>query len=148
MKKAILITLALFVVARITAQVPPRAENNAALRYWNAFAQMSDATITDAQSRQLEAIANGTSAWDESAFGKLLDDNAQAVETMLRGTSFPYCAWGLDYQLGAATPIPQIPRGRALARLVDLRTGAPVLAVTRTADEQLIAAVIGHEDDP
>lgn len=117
MRKAILITLALFMVAPVTAQVPPGAENNAALRYWNAFAQMSDATITDAQSRQLEAIANGTSAWDESAFGKLLDDNAQAVETMVRGTSFPYCAWGLDYQLGAATPIPQIPRGRALARL-------------------------------
>jgi hypothetical protein len=78
---------------------------------------MSDATVTEAQSRQLEAIANGTSAWDESAFGKLLDDNAQAVETMVRGTSFPYCAWGLDHKLGADTPIPQIPRGRALARL-------------------------------
>lgn len=119
MRKTILITLALFMVAPITAQVPPGAENNAALRYWNAFAQMSDARITDAQSRQLEAIANGTAAWDESAaaFGKLLDDNAGAVETMVRGTSFPYCAWGLDYQLGAATPIPQIPRGRALARL-------------------------------
>ena len=70
-----------------------------------------------AQSHQLEAIANGTSPWDESAFGKLVSDNAEAVETMVRGTSLPYCAWGLDFQLGAATPIPQIPRGRALARL-------------------------------
>ncbi len=117
MRKAILITLALSMVSAISAQAPPGAENNAALRYWNAFAQMSDITITDAQSRQLEAIANGTSPWDESAFGKLLDANAEAVETMVRGTSFPYCAWGLDLQLGAATPIPQIPRGRALARL-------------------------------
>lgn len=117
MKRTAVILLGLLVVSPIMAQVPPGAENNAALRYWNAFAQMSDATITDAQSRQLEAIANGTSAWDDSAFGKLLDDNAQAVETMVRGTSFPYCAWGLDFQLGAATPIPQIPRGRALARL-------------------------------
>jgi hypothetical protein len=117
MRKALLITLTLFMASPIVAQVPAGSENNAALRYWNAFAQMSDATITEAQSHQLEAIANGTSAWDESAFGKLLDDNAQAVETMVRGTSFPYCAWGLDYKLGADTPIPQIPRGRALARL-------------------------------
>jgi hypothetical protein len=83
----------------------------------NAFLIMSDATITEAQSHQLEAIANGTSAWDEPAFGKLVDDNSEAVETMVRGTSFPYCAWGLDFKLGVATPIPQIPRGRALARL-------------------------------
>ncbi len=79
--------------------------------------QNSDASITDVQSRELEAIANGTSPWDESAFGKLVDDNAEAVQTMVRGTSFPYCAWGLDYELGANTPIPHIPRGRALARL-------------------------------
>ncbi len=117
MKNAFLIALTLLIASPIVAQVPPGADNNAALRYWNAFAQMSDASITEAQSRQLEAIANGASAWDESAFGKLVDDNAEAVETMVRGTSFPYCAWGLDFKLGAATPIPQIPRGRALARL-------------------------------
>lgn len=117
MKTAIILILALLFALPATAQVPSGAENNAALRYWNAFAQMSDATITEAQSHQLEAIANGTSPWDESAFGKLVSDNAEAVETMVRGTSLPYCAWGLDFQLGAATPIPQIPRGRALARL-------------------------------
>src|SRR4051794_12440905 len=98
MKKAFLITFTLLIASPIVAQVPAGAENNAALRYWNAFVQMSDATVTEAQSRQLEAIANGTSAWDESAFGRLLDDNAQAVETMVRGTSFPYCAWGLDHK--------------------------------------------------
>jgi hypothetical protein len=128
MRTAISVILALLFTLPTTAQVPAGAESNAALRYWNAFAQMSDATITEAQSHQLEAIANGRSAWDESAFGKLLDDNAQAVETMVRGTSFPYCAWGLDHQLGADTPIPQIPRGRALARL-------NVLTAQRLADK-------------
>ena len=114
MRTAIIVILALLFALPTTAEVPSGAENNAALRYWNAFAQMSDATITEAQSRQLEAIANGTSAWDESAFGKLLDDNAQAVETMVRGTSFPYCAWGLDLQLGADNAYPADPtRARA-----------------------------------
>ena len=128
MKAVFAIVLTILLATPILAQVPAGAADNAALRYWNAFAQMSDATISDAQSRQLEAIANGASAWDESAFGKLLDDNAAAVQTMVRGTSLPYCAWGLDYRLGNDMPIPQIPRGRALARL-------NVLAAQRLASE-------------
>jgi len=137
MKLVLMIALAFVLVPQVVTQVPATAENNAALRYWNAFAQMSDATITGSQTRQLEAIANGTSAWDESAFGKLVDDNAEAVQTMVRGTLFPYCAWGLDYELGANTPIPQIPRGRALARL-------NVLTAQRLASEGDSDAATSH----
>ena len=147
MKTTFLLTLTLFIASPIVAQVPSGAGNNAALRYWNAFAQMSDATITEAQSRQLEAIANGTSPWDESAFGKLVSDNAEAVETMVRGTSLPYCAWGLDHKLGADTPIPQIPRGRALARL-NVLTAQRLAAQgnSRAATAHLLAGIRFAQD--
>ncbi len=99
------------------AQAPAGAENNAALYYWNAFAQMSDLPLNDAQVRHLETVASGVEPWDENTFGKLLDDNAGAVETMVRGTRMPYCVWGVERELGPVAPIPQIGRGRALARL-------------------------------
>src|SRR3954451_13217267 len=95
----------------LLAQTPKGAEENAALRYWNALAQMSDQTITETQSKQLEAIANGSAAWDEDAFGKLVTENRGAVETMVRGTALLYCAWGVDYALAESAPIPQIDRG-------------------------------------
>lgn len=102
---------------QLAAQVPPGAEKNAALYYWNAFAQMSDQPLSASEAQRLEAIASGSSPWDEKAFGKLLDKNAAAVETMVRGTRMPYCVWGVEPELGPVAPIPQIGRGRALARL-------------------------------
>lgn len=124
------------------AQIPKGAEGNAALRYWNAFAQMVDTRLTDAQTKQLASIADGTAPWDESAFGKLLDDNSGAVETMVRGTALPYCVWGIDYELAADTPIPQIGRGRALARL-NLLTAKRLAAQgkSREATGHLIAGL-------
>ena len=126
----------------MAAQVPKGAEDNAALRYWNAFAQMKDQTLTDAQSKQLENIAAGNAPWDEAAFGRLLDENAGAIETMLRGTDLPYCAWGVDYELADYAPIPQVGRGRALARLNVL--SAIRLATkgrSREAADRLIAGI-------
>lgn len=107
----------LLLSSTLFAQVPKGAEQNAALRYWNAFALMTDAKLSDAQGKQLDAIATGDAAWDEPAFGKFMDENAGAVRTMVRGTELPYCEWGVDYELAAKAPIAQVGRGRALARL-------------------------------
>jgi hypothetical protein len=133
--------LLIFTTAAL-AQAPKGAENNAALRYWNAFAQMVDVKLSDAQTKQLESSANGSTPWDESAFGKLLDDNSGAVETMVRGTALPYCVWGIDYELAADTPIPQIGRGRALSRL-NLLTAKRLSAQgkSREATDHLIAGL-------
>lgn len=132
----------LLAVVPIFAQVPKGAEDNAALRYWNAFALMSDQQLTDTQTKQLEAIANGTSPWDEATFGKLLNDNAGAVKALVRGTALPYCTWGVDYALAEEAPIPQVGRGRALARLNLLN--AQRLATkgdSHTATDHLIAGL-------
>jgi hypothetical protein len=137
-----LLTLLLLLGAPLLAQIHKGAEDNAALRYWNAFAQMSDQKLADAQSKQLEAIVNGSSPWDESTFGKLLAENRGAIDTMLRGTTLPYCAWGIDYVLAEDAPIPQIGRGRALARLNVLTAERLASqAKSREATDHLIAGI-------
>lgn len=134
--------MVLISAATLLAQVPKGAESNAALRYWNAFAQMSDQKLTDAQTKELEAMANGSAAWNEASFGKLLDDNHDAIETMVRGTALPYCVWGVDFELGEAAPIPQVGRGRALARL-NVLTAERLAAQgkSREATDHLIAGL-------
>lgn len=140
MKNALLFVLLL--ALPVLSQVPKGAEDNAALRYWNAFAQMTDLQLNDAQSKELQSMANGAAPWNEATFGELLDENAGAVETMVRGTALPYCVWGIDYKLAANAPIPQVGRGLALARLNVLT--AERLAIKgkgREATDHLIAGL-------
>ncbi|HEY3929889.1 MAG TPA: hypothetical protein VGL89_16075 [Candidatus Koribacter sp.] len=149
--KRLVFILAL-IAAPLFAQVPKGAENNASLRYWNAFAQMSDQPLSSAEAQHMEGVAKGTVPWDEAAVGKLLDQNAGAVETMVHGTTFPYCVWGIDYwgndkHLVAASPIPDLGRGRALARLNIL--AARRLAAqgkSREATDHLVAGIRFAQD--
>ncbi len=142
MNRLSFVAVFLIVTSSMVAQAPKGADDNAALRYWNAFAQLSDEALTDAQSKELESIANGNAPWNESAFGKLLNKNQDAVETMLRGTALPYCVWGVDYDLAEAAPIPQVGRGRALARL-NVLTAERLAAQgkSREATDHLLAGV-------
>jgi hypothetical protein len=144
MKNLALILLSLILAPWTFAQSaqPGCTHNNAALHYWNAFAQMKDQPLAEAQSKQLEAIAEGQEPWNEALFGQLLEQNSGAVETMVRGTTLPFCDWGVDYALNAQAPIPQIGRGRALARL-NLLTAARLAAQgnSREATSHLIAGL-------
>jgi hypothetical protein len=99
------------------AQNASRPADNAALRYWMAFAQMNDSPISTEDAARMEAIVNGKAAWDEQKFGPLVEQNKDAIETMIRGTRLPYCEWGIEYNLGPDAPIAHLPKARALARL-------------------------------
>ena len=102
------------------AQQSSRASDNAALRYWMAFAQMNDAPISTEDAAQMEAIVNGKAPWDEQKFGPLVEQNKEAIETMIRATELPYCEWGIEYDLGPDAPVAHLPKARALARLTRL----------------------------
>ncbi len=91
--------------------------DNAALRYWSAFAQMQDAAITTQQGRELSGILDGTAQYDDLKYKDLIEKNEAALETMGRGTSLANCDWGLDYDLGSETPITYVGKSAALARL-------------------------------
>jgi hypothetical protein len=59
-------------------------------------------------------------AWDEERLGKVLDANTTALAVMRRATSLERCDWGLEYELGPATPVAHLPKARVLGRLATL----------------------------
>jgi hypothetical protein len=82
-----------------------------------AFAEMRDPPVDQATAQLLDRVAAGTSSWDESKLGKILDDNREALEIMQRGTTLPFCDWGLESELGPGTPIAHLAKARALGKL-------------------------------
>jgi len=98
-------------------QFTPAPNKNAALRYWAAFAEMKDRQIDEGTSRLMEDVLNGNASFDEQKLGPIVQENAFAVRGMQRGAELPDCNWGLDYSLGSAVPLAQLPKARVLARL-------------------------------
>jgi len=102
MKYCLLITLCSIMLCSITAlsataiaDSTQKAADNAALRYWMAFAQMNDSQISHADAMRMDAIINSGSAWEEKRFGPIVEQNKAVIETMIRGSQLPYCDWGL-----------------------------------------------------
>jgi len=97
------------------AQIKMPAETrNAALRYWMAFAQMQDVPVDKPTADLLAKTVAGDAPWNEAKFAQLVDNNAEAIETMQRATKLPDCDWGLEYSRGPQTPITFV-RNSALA---------------------------------
>jgi hypothetical protein len=100
-----------------SAQPQTSASDNAALRYWAAFAQMQDSPITDAEAKSISAILDGTAPYDDSRYKDLVQKNAPALQIMARGTKLPDCDWGLDYGMGPDTPQEYARKALVLGRL-------------------------------
>ena len=90
---------------------------NAALRYWQAFAELQDPPADKATADLLEKTAAGDAAWDEAKLGPILDKNEDAILAMQRATKLPECDWGLEYERGPRASSAYVPRARVLARL-------------------------------
>jgi hypothetical protein len=116
----LLVMSALFFLGAIgaAAQIKrPVETRNAALRYWQAFAELQDPPADKATTDLLEKTAAGDAAWDEAKLGPILDKNTDAVLAMQRATRLPECDWGLEYERGPQASIAYVPRARVLARL-------------------------------
>lgn len=100
-----------------SAQKGEKPGENAALRYWSAFAQMQDVGLTDAQAKALSRIVDGTAPFVEPAYRNLIERNRPALETMASGTALPYCDWGIDYRLGLDVPLDHVGKAAQLGRL-------------------------------
>ena len=96
---------------------------NAALRYWMAFAQLSEAPGTAAAAgggdlgERLSRVESGAEPWNEPVLGPLMDANAAALDTMMRASRIAACDWGLEHELGPTAPVAHLPKARALSRL-------------------------------
>jgi len=137
---AILLGMLISVAALVFGQAAKQA-NNAALRYWMAFAQMSDSQISPDDAGRIDAIVTGKAPWDESRFGALIDQNRAAIETMIRGTQLAFCEWGIEYDLGPEAPFAHLAKARTMARLD--RLYAERLAASGDYDGAIRATVAG-----
>jgi hypothetical protein len=109
-------TIALTISA-VNAREACQAADNAALRYWMAFAQMNDSPLSREEAAKLDTVLSGASPWDEQQFGALVEQNKEALDTMIRGSHLPYCNWSIEAGLGPDAPVAHLPKARALARL-------------------------------
>jgi hypothetical protein len=94
--------------------------DNAALRYWMAFAFIKEPPGSAATTSSLERVSTGAAPWDEAALGAVLDANSAAVTILRRGASMAFCDWGLDYEMGPRMPVAHLPKARVLGRLTAL----------------------------
>lgn len=109
----------LMVVSTGSTSAQPRTKlgENAALRYWAAFAQMQDSAITDPQAKELNSILDGTAPYDDLKYKDLVEKNRPAFGTMATGVAFPNCDWGLNYTRGDDEPVDYVWKALALGRL-------------------------------
>ena len=118
MTKALAVAAAylLLVMPALSAEGPPPAGANAALRYWMAFALMENPPAGGDVAKRLVAVAEGEADWDPS-LAPILDRNDEALSTMRRGSRLPLCDWGYEYDQLADAPVAHLPRARAIGRL-------------------------------
>lgn len=105
----LIILLAGFLAGSAVAQSDPpvQLDENAALRYWSAFAQMQDYAMA----------TQPNSGLDDPRLKELFEKNKAALDTMYRGTTLPNCDWGIEYQLGANTPVEYVRKAVILGKL-------------------------------
>lgn len=120
MKARRFVSLTLLCAVPICSAFPQQSDQlgqNAALRYWSAFAEMQDSAISDQQAKELSTILDGTAPYQDLKYYELVEKNRAAVETMARGTAIPNCNWGVDYALGQDAPVEYVRKALTLGRL-------------------------------
>ena len=116
----VLLTLFSSNVGATQVKLPPETKN-AALRYWQAFAELKDPPPIDGIQQQVERVLSGEVPWDEAKLGGIVAANEIALGIMQRATKLPECDWGIEYSRGPQASIAFMPRAHVLARLNMLR---------------------------
>jgi hypothetical protein len=99
------------------ADAPCDLEANAALKYWQAFAQLPK--LTDAEEHKLSEECL-TAPLDAHA-RELVDKSAYAFRMVHRAAAMPRCAWGLGIEEGIDLLIPHVQAARTMSCLACLR---------------------------
>jgi hypothetical protein len=98
------------------ATSPSNPMGNAALQYWQAFAQMP--ALDEEQEKLLDEWR--TVSLDDPAVHKLVADSQKSILYLRRGAHCSHCDWGLDYNDGISMLLPHLAKSRSLARLAAL----------------------------
>jgi hypothetical protein len=97
-------------------KLPPETKN-AALRYWQAFAELKDPPPNQDLQQEMEKVLAGEAPWDEAKLGGIVAANEIALGILQRATKLPDCDWGVEYSRGPDASIAFVPRAHVLARL-------------------------------
>jgi hypothetical protein len=120
---------------------------NAALRYWQAFAEIKDPASEKSTLELMEKTLAGQAAWDEGKLAAILDANRIALGIFLRATSLPDCDWGLEYRRGPDASIAIVPRASVMARLNSLQAMREMATGNKSAAvERWIAGIRFSQD--
>jgi hypothetical protein len=119
MLRALLLTAILVSEPRgaATADTPPGLGENAALKYWQAFATLPK--LSDADAQRLNA-ADPDAALDAS-LRQFVDAAEYPLTILHRGAALPHCDWGIGHEDGIYVRIPTVPAARVLSSLACLR---------------------------
>jgi len=129
------------------ASVTDATDRNAALQYWQAFAELP--VPDDAQRKVISTWE--TAPLDVTA-DKLLQSAGDSLKQLHRGSACDRCDWGLNKQDSFAMRLPHLVKARDLARLACLRarqrltTGQTAAAVEDIADTIVLARRTGADD--
>lgn len=109
-------------VMTLAARLPAQQQRqealgqNAALRYWQAFAHFPE--LDDRQQKLLATPPAGQPKLEAAA---LADQGRDTLLYLRRGAAIPQCDWGLHPEDGPYLLLPHLAKGRELARLASLR---------------------------
>src|SRR5262249_14532457 len=122
MKLSLKIALAAICVCLSGARCPaqpkkPVETQNAALRYWIAFADLEDLPADKTTQELLEKTPAREVPWDEAHLSAILKKNEGAILGTQRATKLPDCDWGLEYSRGPRASIAPVVKARVMARL-------------------------------
>jgi hypothetical protein len=118
MLRALCLAMTILVLPSQSSFADARTESdeNAALKYWQAFATLP--RLTDAENKKLAEVL--TTPLDDLA-RKILADAEYSLQMMHHGAALPRCDWGMGYQEGVFTRLPQAEAARMLSSLICLR---------------------------
>jgi hypothetical protein len=100
-----------------SADAPSDLGSNAALKYWQAFAQLPKLTGTEEQKLNAESL---TMPLDARA-REIVTKADYAMRMMHRAAALPRCDWGLGYEEGIELLLPHAQAARTLSSLASLR---------------------------
>jgi hypothetical protein len=104
-------------LAYASADDPPAPGANAALKYWQAFATLPQ--LTEAEGRKLNAECL-TMPLDDQA-REIVAKAEYSLQMMHYGAALPRCEWGIGYEEGFYTRLPQANASQVLSCLACLR---------------------------
>lgn len=117
MLRAMLLSISVLALSVSSAFAEANPDPNAALKYWQGFAQLNKLAEPEIQKVGNESL---TMPLDASA-RDLVTRAEYALRMMHRGSALPYCNWGISYEDGIEVLLPHLGAARTLAFLAALR---------------------------